>query len=155
MNRAIFFILAVYAAVIVYAIIKRFHRRENCDESSDFDTARVMPDVEALSADMRRLKELDEMMLDLRVCSPEEMQRSFRVEWLSTSGINHKLDILADGENASSERLFMLAAAERDELNAKISKRINSLYFRAAMLDAERKTERKTIDGGREDAANG
>lgn len=147
MNSAVIFVLTVYAAVIADAIITHFHRREsNDDESSDFDTVQVSPDIEALSADMRRLKELDEMMLDLRVCSPAEMQRNFRVEWLSTSGINHKLDILADGENASSERLLMLAAAERDELNAKISKRINSLYFRASMLDAERKNERKTID---------
>lgn len=147
MNGAIIFVICVYAVAIAYSIHRRLHREEYTDGSSDYDTAQVEKDVEALSADMRRLKELDDMMLDLRVCSPAELQRSFSVSWLSTAGQNHKLDILADGENASTERLLMLAAAERDELNTKITRRINSLYFRAAVLDAERKAERKAMRG--------
>lgn len=147
MNGSLIFIVLVYVIAIGAAVYRRLHPQEIPDDSADYDTAQVQPDVEALSADMRRLKELDDMMLDLRVCSPAEMQRSFRVEWQSVSGINHKLDICADGENESTERLMMLAMAERDELNTKITRRINSLYFRASVLDAERKAERKTTEG--------
>lgn len=148
MNGAIIFIIFVYAAVIACAILRKLHYRVEEDDASDYDTMQVEKDVDALGADMRRLKELDEMMLDLRVCSPAELQRSFRVEWQSTSGNNHMLDIIADGDNASTERLLALAAAERDELNTKITRRINSLYFRASALDAERRAERKTMRGG-------
>lgn len=152
MNGSLIFIVTVYVAAIVVAVYRRMHPQQITDDSADYDTARVQQDVEALSADMRRLKELDDMMLDLRICSPSELQRSFRVEWQSMSGINHKLDICADGENASTERLMALAMTERDELNTRISRRINSLYFRASALDAEIKAERKTMEWGSESA---
>lgn len=154
MNGAVVFILLVYAAFIAFAVYSKLHGQADAEDAAEYDTARVHQDVEALSADMRRLKELDDMMLDLRICSPSELQRSFRVEWQSMSGINHKLDICADGENASTERLMALAMTERDELNTRISRRINSLYFRASALDAEIKAERKTMEWGSERATD-
>jgi hypothetical protein len=147
---------AVIGAIIVVCYIvfgrylfKRYTERESEDgESLDYDAVQMRLEVKQLYDDMEHLQELDEMMIDLRLCKPEEMQRSFRMEWQSLSGKNHRFDFWADGENQSTDYLLGLAQSERDSLNDVIMRRISGLYYRANALNADRKTVRKTETAG-------
>lgn len=140
-------VIVVYAAFGVY-LYQRHQQRESDDEPHGYDASQFQLEVKQLNDDMERLHELDELMIDLRLCSPEDMQRSFRMEWQSLSGKNHKFDFWADGENLSTDYLMGLAQSERDELNAMIARRINALYYRANAFDAVGKTLAKRREEG-------
>lgn len=153
MLAAIVISLYLLFAVYVYRI---FRKRPAQDDTSapDYDAAQVEDEVTCLYEDMRKLRELDELMIDLRLCSPDEMQRSFRMEWQSVGGQNHRFDFWADGASQSTEHLMRLAQTEREALNETITRRISGLYFRANSLDAVCKTSAKRLKEGREHAYN-
>lgn len=145
--------VCLYLLFAVWAyrtITRRADDDEEPEELPTYDTAQMEGEVNALYDEMRKLRELDEMMIDLRLCSPDEMQRGFRIEWQSVGGQNHRFDFLADGASESTEHLMQLAQAERDAVNDAITRRINVLYYRASSLDAVCKTSAKRSEEGSE-----
>lgn len=128
--------------LIIYAVIfaafmaaKKKASVEEEEPETGFDSADLAKEVEAIAKKMRELEQLDEMIIDLRLCKPAEVQRAFRMEWMGAAGKNHSFDFMADGENASTEYLLELAIAQREELNADIKARIFDLYAKACELD--------------------
>lgn len=130
-------ILAFYAVIfcIVLALKRKNQDSEEEPEECGFDSADIAKEVECIAKKMRELEQLDEMIIDLRLCKPAEVQRAFRMEWMGAAGKNHSFDFMADGENASTEYLLELAIAQREELNADIKARIFDLYAKACELD--------------------
>lgn len=129
--------LIIYA--VIFAAFMAAKRKASVEDEEEietgFDSAYLAKEVEGLAKKMRELEQLDEMIIDLRLCKPAEVQRAFRMEWMSAAGKNHEFEFMADGENASTEYLLELATAEREELNAEILQRVYDLYMRACELD--------------------
>lgn len=128
-------LLLVAVWVIAAVILRRWQPEEEEEESAMFDSAMLSKEVEALSRKMSKLQQLDEMIIDLRLCKPAEAQRAFRMEWMSAAGKNNAFEFMADGSNLSTQYLLELAIAEREEVNADIQRRIYDLYQRACALD--------------------
>lgn len=131
-------IILTFYAVIIFIVIALKRKNQDADEEQEeygFDSANLAKEVEAIAKKMRELEQLDEMIIDLRLCKPAEVQRAFRMEWMGAAGKNHSFDFMADGENASTEYLLELAIAQREELNADIKARIFDLYAKACELD--------------------
>lgn len=131
-------IILTFYAVIIFIVIALKRKNQDADEEQEeygFDSADLAKEVEAIAKKMRELEQLDEMIIDLRLCKPAEVQRAFRMEWMGAAGKNHSFDFMADGENASTEYLLELATAQREELNADIKARIFDLYAKACELD--------------------
>ena len=76
----------------------------------------------------------DDMIIELQLCKPSEVLKSFRTEWIGTTGTNHSFDFLADGESQTSERLMELATVERERLNAHIVQAVYDLHTKAKRL---------------------
>lgn len=131
-------IILTFYAVIIFIVIALKRKNQDAGEEQEeygFDSADLSKEVEAIAKKMRELEQLDEMIIDLRLCKPAEVQRAFRMEWMGAAGKNHSFDFMADGENASTEYLLELAIAQREELNADIKARIFDLYAKACELD--------------------
>lgn len=132
--------LASAAMLVLYVglgiwFFRRNGEPEEDEEQEFFDSIMLQKEVEALHKKMQKLREYDEMIIDLRLCRPSAVQRAFRMEWMSAAGINHDLTIMADGENPSTHYMLEMAIEEREELNREIQARIFDLYQRACMED--------------------
>jgi hypothetical protein len=98
------------------------------EEPPEFDALRMQREVIELHNRMRELEKLDKLIIDLRLCRPSESVKAFRLEWMSTSGAENQLDLLADGENALTKQLIITAEAHRVEMNREVIQRIYDLY---------------------------
>lgn len=136
MGEAEVICLIIYAVIFAaFMAAKKKASVEEEEPETGFDSADLAKEVEGIAKKMRELEQLDEMIIDLRLCKPAEVQRAFRMEWMGAAGKNHSFDFMADGENASTEYLLELAITQREELNADIKARIFDLYARACELD--------------------
>lgn len=129
--------LIIYA--VIFAAFMAAKKKASAEDEEEiepgFDSADLAKEVEGIAKKMRELEQLDEMIIDLRLCKPAEVQRAFRMEWMGTAGKNHSFDFMADGSNLSTQHLLELAIAQREELNADIKARIFDLYAKACELD--------------------
>lgn len=104
-------------------------------EQPFFDSARLQNEVNSLHRCMQELEQLDEMIIDLRLCKPEELHRAFRVNWHGSTGKEHTLDFMSTGGNGNTLHMIELAEGRRDELNEEIQERIVDLYTRAQSME--------------------
>ena len=130
--------ILLIAGIVAVAVFIHKSNQWQADEEQElslFDSAKLDREVQALHSDMMRLRQLDDMIIDLRLCKPAEAQKAFRMEWMSTAGQNHALEFMADGNNPSTAYLLELAVSEREEVNADVIRRIVDLYQRACIYD--------------------
>lgn len=104
-------------------------------EQPFFDSARLQNEVNSLHRCMQELEQLDEMIIDLRLCKPDEMHRAFRINWQGSTGKEHALDFMSTGANGNTLHMIELAEDRREELNAEIQARIIDLYSRAQSME--------------------
>ena len=128
-------LIYVLSGLIWHYLRSQPEEEEEEEEIDLIDSIRLEREVEMLHQQMQKLKQLDEMIIDIRLCHPAAVQKAFRMEWVSTAGNNHQFDFMADGGNPSTEYLLSLAIAEREEVNANIQERICDLYCRACYED--------------------
>lgn len=120
--------------IVIYIGYKLTHRPEQ--EVQFFNAKELCDEIHALNEMVNRIEELDDMVIDLGLCKPAEVLRSFRMEWQGTAGVNHRFDFLADGQSDSSAHLMELATTERAELNTQVALRIADIYAKACALSA-------------------
>jgi len=132
MIAAIWVGIAAFVAAEIYI---RRKRKKECDWY--FNTTQMQREIQALARCANELETLDNMLIDLRLCKPDEVQRAFRMEWQSVSGQNHSFDFFADGQNPSTEHLRDMAEAEREALNQEIIQRVFDLYKLAVLLSGK------------------
>lgn len=130
----------IAAALIIAGFLWIRHRQRQCVEDPEqekpfFDSARLQNEVNALHRCMQELEQLDAMLVDLRLCKPDELHRAFRVEWQGTTGQKHALDFMSTGDNSNTAHMIELAESQRDALNTEIQARIVDLYARAQSMD--------------------
>lgn len=132
-------VIAVLCIICFYLWKKSQKPTEEEEEPEElepfFDSARLQNEVKALYSAMKEITELDEMIVDLRLCKPEELHKAFRVQWNGITGKQHALDFMSTGTNAATENFMELAANRREELNADIQARIIDLYNRAQHME--------------------
>lgn len=134
------FIAALIAAGCMAALIAAVLRQRNEEPEEPeplIDSAALIAEIERLHRRAQELAQLDDMIIDIRLCDPEKVQRGFRISWQSTSGSQHEYDMIADGRTVGTAKLLEMAAAERAEVNAEIIQLIYDLYVRACEIDAQ------------------
>lgn len=122
-------------AALIAAVLRQ--RNEEQEPETLIDSAALIAEIERLHRRAQELAQLDDMIIDIRLCDPEKVQRGFRISWQSTSGAAHEYDVIADGQSVGTARLLEMAAAEREEINAEIISLIYDLYARACAIDAQ------------------
>lgn len=128
-------VCAVIAIICAYAIIRHRQRRAAEQQQAFFDSARLQSEVNELHRCMNELEQLDAMIIDLRLCKPDELHKAFRVEWQGSTGQRHALDFMSTGANGNTRHMIELAESQRAELNEEIQARIFDLYTRAQSMD--------------------
>jgi hypothetical protein len=132
MEGALLLILMIW----VLAIIRKKENEEIEQETTGgFDGELLRQEIARLYDLSQEMEQVDEMLIDLRVCKPAEAEKYFRVDWMSTAGENRTLDFIADGENLTTEKLTEIAMERRDELNQAIADAICDLYQAAIDMD--------------------
>lgn len=125
-------VFAVLAIIAAYAWIK--HRQRQAEqaeqEQAAFDSARLQGEISALYRASQELEQLDEMIIDLRLCKPDELHKAFRIEWQGSTKA-HSLDFMSTGANTNTAHMIALAEDQREQVNADIQARIADLYARA------------------------
>ena len=130
----------ILAAVLLLIVIiwidyrKRHPKQEQEPEQEFFDSARLQREIAALYHASQELESLDQMIIDLRLCKPDELHKAFRIEWQGSTK-SHSLDFMSTGCNANTAHMIALAEDQRAELNAAIQSRIFDLYSRAQEMD--------------------
>ena len=127
--------LLVSAYIIIAVSMSRRKQQDDEEPPERFDAAMLAKEVDALNRKMQKLEQLDDMIIDLRMCKPSEYQRAFRMEWMSAAGKNNSFEFMADGSNMSTQCLLEMAYQEREELNEDIRRRIYDLYARAQAIE--------------------
>jgi hypothetical protein len=132
MEGALLLILMIWLLVII-----RYKEKGEAeqDTTGGFDGELLRKDIARLYDLSQEMEQVDEMLIDLRVCKPAEAEKYFRVDWMSASGENRALDFIADGENLTTEKLTEIAMERRDELNQAIADAICDLYQAAIDMD--------------------
>lgn len=132
MEGALLLILMIWLLVII-----RYKEKGEAEQETKggFDGELLRKDIARLYDLSQEMKQVDEMLIDLRVCKPAEAEKYFRVDWMSTAGENRTLDFIADGENLTTEKLTEIAMERRDELNQAIADAICDLYQAAIDMD--------------------
>lgn len=132
MEGALLLILMIWLLVII-----RYKEKGEAEQETTggFDGELLRRDITKLYELSQEMKQVDEMLIDLRVCKPAEAEKYFRVDWMSTAGENRTLDFIADGENLTTEKLTEIAMDRRDELNQEIADAICDLYQAAIDMD--------------------
>lgn len=128
-------VFAVLAIVGFYIWFRRKQQAAQDPEQPFFDSARLQNEVNSLHRCMQELEQLDEMIIDLRLCKPDEMHRAFRINWQGSTGKEHALDFMSTGANGNTLHMIELAEDRREELNAEIQARIIDLYSRAQSME--------------------
>lgn len=123
------------AAIIVFYLVARHRQQAQQAEQPFFDSARLQNEVNALHRCMQELEQLDEMLVDLRLCKPDELHKSFRIQWQGSTGKEHALDFMSTGANSNTVHMIELAESQREALNEEIQARIADLYARAQCMD--------------------
>lgn len=129
-------VIACIVIIAVYLWIK--HKRQQAEQEPEqtfFDSARLQNEVNALHRCMQELEQLDAMLIDLRLCKPDELHKAFRVQWQGSTGKEHALDFMSTGANGNTRHMIELAESQRDELNEEIQARIVDLYTRAQCME--------------------
>lgn len=154
----------VVVVVIIAAMLIREHRRKQSeadDEQRLFDSARLQGEIESLYHAAQQLQQLDQMIIDLRLCKPDELHKAFRIEWQGSTK-SHSFDFFSTGANTNTAHLIELAEDQREEVNAEIQERIIDLYSRAQEFDfmesysrerSEQNGEQNDSDSGQGSAA--
>ena len=130
--------------LICLAVIIRYKQRAAREQQPFFDSARLQGEVNELHRCMNELEQLDAMIIDLRLCKPDELHKAFRIQWQGSTGREHALDFMSTGANGNTRHMIALAESQREELNEEIQSRIVDLYTRAqsmemySLYDAER-----------------
>ena len=130
--------------LICLAVIIRYKQRAAREQQPFFDSARLQGEVNELHRCMNELEQLDAMIIDLRLCKPDELHKAFRIQWQGSTGRQHALDFMSTGANGNTRHMIALAESQREELNEEIQSRIVDLYTRAqsmemySLYDAER-----------------
>lgn len=132
MEGALLLILMIWLLVII-----RYKEKGEAEQETTggFDGELLRNDIAKLYDLSQEMEQVDEMLIDLKVCRPAEAEKYFRVDWMSTAGENRTLDFIADGENLTTEKLTEIAMERRDELNQKIADAICDLYQAAIDMD--------------------
>lgn len=132
MEGALLLILMIWLLVII-----RYKEQGEAEQETTggFDGELLRKDIAKLYELSQEMQQVDEMLIDLRVCKPAEAEKYFRVDWMSTAGENRTLDFIADGENLTTEKLTEIAMERRDELNQEIADAICDLYQAAIDMD--------------------
>lgn len=128
-------VIAVLAliAVIIWIDYRKRHPKQE-PEQVFFDSAKLQSEIAALYHASQELETLDSMIIDLRLCKPEELHRAFRVQWQGSTK-EHSFDFMSTGANTNTAHMIALAEDEREQLNADIQSRIADLYSRAQEMD--------------------
>lgn len=132
MEGALLLILMIWLLVII-----RYKEKGEAEQerTGGFDGELLRKDIARLYDLSQEMEQVDEMLIDLRVCKPAEAEKYFRVDWMSASGENRALDFIADGENLTTEKLTEIAMERRDELNQAIADAICDIYQAAIDMD--------------------
>lgn len=132
MEGALLLILMIWLLVII-----RYKEKGEAEQETTggFDGELLRKEIARLYDLSQEMEQVDEMLIDLRVCKPAEAEKYFRVDWMSASGENRALDFIADGENLTTEKLTEIAMERRDELNQAIADKICDLYQAAIDMD--------------------
>ena len=127
-------IIAVLAliALCVWIDYRKRHRQE--PEQPFFDSARLQSEIAALYHASQELETLDSMIIDLRLCKPDELHRAFRIQWQGSTK-EHSFDFMSTGANSNTAHMIELAEDQREQLNADIQSRIIDLYARAQEME--------------------
>lgn len=132
MEGALLIILMIWLLVIIKAKEKEEVEQET---TGGFDAELLRQEIARLYDLSEEMRQVDEMLIDLKVCRPAEAEKYFRVDWMSSAGENHALDFIADGQNLTTEKLTEIAMERRDELNQEIADAICDLYQAAIEMD--------------------
>lgn len=127
MAGALLLILMIWGLAIL-RLKERAELEQEEEEAEEFDAELIRPDIVKLYGLSQEMKQVDEMLIDLNVCRPAEVEKYFRIDWMSAGGENHTLDFLADGENLTTEKLTEIAQERREMLNQEIADMICAIY---------------------------
>ena len=126
-------VLIISAGILIAAILKQAAQRRAEQEEQEtrlFDSAKLQNEIFALYRDSQELERLDSMIVDIRLCKPDELHKAFRIQWEGSTGTK-SIDFMTTGDNSNTAHMIQLAEDQRAQLNADIQARIFDLYARA------------------------
>lgn len=121
------FFLAVGASLLT--IYHTFKPRPAQTMPTVFESRQLQKLCREIGKAQARLDELNRMLIDIDLCSPDELVKSFRCAWES-GGMNRQYDFFVDGCSPTSEDMRRMVSAEA----ARVERQIVDLADQIARL---------------------
>lgn len=119
--------LAVGASI--WTIYHTFKPRPAQTMPTVFESRQLQKLCREIGKAQARLDELNRMLIDIDLCSPDELVKSFRCAWES-GGMNRQYDFFVDGCSPTSEDMRRMVSAEA----ARVERQIVGLADQIARL---------------------
>lgn len=123
----IIFIITLYIAFGAW-LVKHRHppEPEAHSEPPEVNFSETAERVEQLHRTVERLRTVEELITDLEICTPNEYEKPISIEWVSAAGNTRRYDLWIDGR-ANSERMLLVAYAERERLRTSLLAQVDGL----------------------------
>lgn len=109
--------LAVGASLLT--IYHTFKPRPARTTPTVFESRQLQKLCREIGKAQARLDELNRMLIDIDLCSPDELVKSFRCAWES-GGMNRQYDFFVDGCSPTSEDMRRMVSAEAARVEQQI-----------------------------------
>lgn len=133
----VIFIIGLYLAFCVW--LSRHDRQNDEPEEQtppppEVDYWELSRRIEQLHQTDERLRSVEELITDLELCVPEEHEKSVTIEWVTATGDTRRYDLWIDGR-ANTERMLLVAYAERERLHTSLLLQLDSMKIGARCND--------------------
>jgi hypothetical protein len=121
--------LFLAACASLVTIYHTFKPRPARTTPTAFESRQLQKLCREIGKAQTRLDELNRMLIDIDLCSPDELVKSFRCAWES-GGMNRQYDFFVDGCSPTSEDMRRMVSAEA----ARVERQIVDLADQIARL---------------------
>jgi hypothetical protein len=111
--------LLLAVGVSILTIYHTFKPRPERTTPTAFESRQLQKLCREIGKAQARLDELNRMLIDIDLCSPDELVKSFRCAWES-GGMNRQYDFFVDGCSPTSEDMRRMVSAEAARVERQI-----------------------------------
>ena len=107
------------------------HQKKDIQPDAQAEDAFLFQELEQresrLHRDTERLQQIEQLITDLEICSPEELEKPFQMQWSSATGQDRSFCFWMDGR-LSTQQMLETAYQERLTLRTSLLKQISEMY---------------------------
>lgn len=123
------FLSIIIWGVCIYAFFKSDRKNKSGKEEAVQNYTSICDDVDSLIEKKQQLQAVEELIVAIQLCSPDEHISTFNLSYADALG-EHTVSFSVDGQNDVSQKLLETALSERERLRCSLAEKIKNIHGR-------------------------